>query len=151
MCFTLYLAAACPLPDLPWDSTHPQLNTSDPGASEGDLERHLSLPFRKCVGSSQHCGCGFRHAMYQSGGWPEIEFRDPDFEAAGDEQANHDQLAQFLEELLKSCYELELYGCWNGELAEPGAGQEELTVGQIRQPDFVFRERIKSIVTVDPA
>lgn len=151
MCFMLYLAAACPLPDIPWDSAHPRLHTSVPGDREADLERHLSLPFRTCVGSSRHCGCGFRHAMYQNGEWPEIEFRDPDPDDTADEQANHDQLAALLASLLESSKELELYGCWNGELIEPSAGQEELTAGQIRKPSFVFRERFKYIVKDDQA
>jgi len=149
MCFMLYMAAACPLPELPWNSTDPRLNTSDPGDSGPDLERHLSLPFRTCVGSSQHCGCGFRHAMYQNGDWPEIEFRDPDPDDAADEQANHNQLAQLLEKLLESCEAIELYGCWNGELTAPRAGQQKISADELRAPHFVFRERFKYIVTRD--
>lgn len=84
--------------------------------------------------------------MYQSGDWPEIEFRDPEPGDAADEQQNHDPLARLLEELLASCEKVELYGCWNGELAESGVREEHVVVDDIRAADFVFRERCKYIV-----
>ncbi|ODA30556.1 hypothetical protein [Planctopirus hydrillae] len=159
MCFTLYAASNAPLATVPWNEKDPAFNAEDVHpADEVLLRRHLTLRHLKSIGSSTCCGCGFRHAMYQSGDWPEIWFRlAPDirvqeFDAAdlAREAANHEQLADYLEAQLRSHDIIELYGCWEGEWGEPSVHSEALTPATLREEEFVFKERVRYILSADP-
>ncbi|ADG68643.1 conserved hypothetical protein [Planctopirus limnophila DSM 3776] len=159
MCFMLHAASSKPLPSVAWNEEKPAFNATNAACeAEADLRHHLSLKFLKSIGSSTGCGCGFRHAMYQNGDWPEIWFRlDPDtrvqeFDAAdlAREAANHEQLADYLEAQLRSHNIIELYGCWEGEWGEPTVHSEALTPATLREEEFVFKERVRYILSADP-
>ena len=152
MCFLLYMAANTTIPDIAWNPQRRGVHTATPTENDEAWKSHFSLPVMKYVGSSLNCGCGFRNAMFQDGGWPQIEFRDVvelmprDPEESAESQRNHEELAEFLSLQLKSDSVVELYGCWDGDQSAPTAAQEDVTVEQLRDPDFQFRDRCLYVV-----
>ncbi|HAY83123.1 MAG TPA: hypothetical protein DCY79_25235, partial [Planctomycetaceae bacterium] len=71
MCFVLYMAADTPIPDIPFEREDPRLNTQPLTEGELPLQGLFQQRSVKCLGSSSHCGCGYRHLSYQDGDWPE--------------------------------------------------------------------------------
>ena len=139
MCFVLYIAATSPIPAIPWDENRRAVHTTELNEFALPVKGKFDRPNVKYVGSSQGCGCGFGHVMYQNGGWPEESMLgEPD-----DEQAeNHTQLASVLRSLLEQNPEVELFGCWSGDEDEAVAGHKTMSLDELANPDFHFRERV---------
>ncbi len=142
MCFVLYIGTDESLPSIPWDEKDRHLNTEDLGEHDGTVARHFSKSHTKYLGSDQGCGCGFRHVTFQNGEWPE-EWNighNPDYDGS-DEKQIHQELYDFISQLLNSNPTIELYGCWDGDFAEPIEHREEITLGHLLDRKFFFRER----------
>lgn len=84
------------------------------------------------LGAHEGCGCGFSFNEY-----PEHE--EPDEVAASKISAAN--LADYLESLLGSESELQLYPCWDGEQHLPQSETQTLYPSQLRQNAFWFEER----------
>ncbi|MGB6834889.1 MAG: hypothetical protein WCD34_03460 [Candidatus Acidiferrum sp.] len=94
------------------------------------------------IGSTSGCGCDFPHAMFQSGGWPEIDYQEY-VEADEARVASDKQNREALVELLRKSGEkaVELYGVWDADFAEPPANQEQIAADRILDSSFRFKER----------
>lgn len=148
MCFVLYLASDHPVPAIPWDEADRKLHTRELNEHDGRVVEHFKKAFVKYVGSDQGCGCGFRHVGPNTDEWgkwiPEGE-EEPD-----EEQVNHRQLHSLLSGLLEKEAEIELFGCWNGDYAEPSSGSLAISPATILDEKFHFSERRCYLVTADP-
>ena len=148
MCFVLYIAADAPIPDIPFDTDAPALNTQPLSDREFPLHAVFRNSNVKFLGSSNHCGCGYRHLSYQNGEWPEEHLIGTDPEFGTDTQADHECLRQFMIDQLQKNDEIELYGCWDGDFEHPPARREIICAEDIGGDDFFLRERCHYTVTL---
>lgn len=137
MCMVLYLASQEKLPIIPFNSERPAFNTKELSEREKPVLRHFSLPHVIYVGSSEGCGCAFRHALYEKGEW--IYLMEEETEEAMATQMNHQALVAYLNAARLNKFEL--YACWDGAFALPAEHEGEITAAEIVRPDFFFRER----------
>lgn len=137
MCFVLYLGTQSEVPRIPWSENSPTLCTDHVGQRAQAVKDKFSLPCVTYVGSDQGCGCGFRHAMFQGGDWPEESIVEP----TEGSQSNHEALVALIQQYFASHPFVELYGCWDGDFAEAVQHREEISLQRIVQPEFRFRER----------
>lgn len=139
MCFMLYVGTTDPIPRRAWNRDAPDISVQDLGGNEEQVRTIFSQPSVQNIGSTSGCGCDFPSAMFQNGGWPEIEYREIDAEQQETEQYNKEAL----EGLLKSTAEewVELYGIWAGDYATAPADREEVRVADLLDPQFCFKER----------
>jgi hypothetical protein len=77
--------------------------------------------------------------MFQNGEWP--FFKDPRRNAERDTSDRHNMEA--LVALLRSTGEkaVELYGVWDGDFARAPQARENLSLENLLDPDFHFKER----------
>jgi hypothetical protein len=145
MCFVLYLGTTNPLPRRKFDKGAADLPVASLTERDAPISQHFSSPAIQYVGSSSSCGCDFPHAMFQNGGWPEIEFhRDAEkdeIDIARD--AVHHQNCEALVALLRTTREkvVELYGVWDGDFAKVPQAQENILVDTLLDPNFHFKEQ----------
>ena len=154
MCFELYIGAQVPIPDI---EREPGISTTD--AFDARIHSVIDLPYVKSLGSDMGCGCGFRYAYWDEedvinkeenpelfasyASWFEGEkgifVKDMGGAYVGEEgNVNQHQLADLLHSLLRDSDYVQLYGCWEGALAEPVAKRVEITAEQVRAHDFAF-------------
>ncbi len=77
--------------------------------------------------------------MFQNGGWPEIEYREIDEEHEKTEQYNKAALVSLLKSVTDEW--VELYGVWAGDYAEAPAKREEVSLAELLDRKFCFKER----------
>ena len=148
MCFVLYVAADAPIPDIPFHTDAPALNTQPLSDQEFPLRDVFGKPNVKFLGSSNHCGCGYRHLSFQNGEWPEEYLIGTDPEFGADKQADHEALHRFVVQQLRDNDRIELYGCWDGDFQYPPARNEVISVDDLLKNDFFLRERCLYTVTL---
>ncbi len=141
MCFALHLGtrtvpSAVPHPDGP-----PQFWVNLAPRNDEVVRWHFTLPVLSYLGSDTGCSCGYRNITFQNGGWGAEWFYQNDPDWIGGNQNNHDALAAYLRRLLEMEPFVELYGCWEGEWAEPELHRGEATPDLMADPKFVFRSR----------
>jgi hypothetical protein len=144
MCFVLYVGTTNPLPRRKFDKEAADLSVESLAERDAGIRQHFSSPEVQYVGSTSGCGCDFPHAMFQSGGWPEIEFhktaKKDDLDIARDRV--HRQNCEALVSLLRASGEqlVELYGVWGAEFGVAPQAHENISVESLREPDFYFKE-----------
>lgn len=145
MCFVLYVGTGHPLPRRKFDKNASDLSVESLTDRDAEIKLHFSNPEVQYVGSTSGCGCDFPHAMFQNGGWPEIEF----YRTA---EKNESDIAQDkilrqncepLVSLLRTTGEkvVELYGVWDGDFSVPPQTQDNISADTLVEPDFYFKER----------
>lgn len=145
MCFVLYAGTTDPLPRRRFDKDAPDLSVESLTERDAGIKRHFSSPAVQYVGSTSGCGCDFPHAIFQSGGWPEIEFnRDAEkdeLEIAKD--ASNRQNCAALVALLQTTGDkvVELYGVWDGDFAKVPQARENISVERLLEPGFCLKEQ----------
>jgi hypothetical protein len=150
MCFVLYIASSSLIPYIPFDTNAPALNTQPVSERENPVRGVFEHRNIKFLGSSNHCGCGYRHLSFQNGDWPEEYLIGNDPEFGADRQDDHERLYRFLLDQLKQTDKLELYGCWDGDFDFPPARHETISVDDVIRPDFFLRERCHYTITAKP-
>lgn len=139
MCFLLYAATNEPIPRKEWIQDAPDISVQSLKGDEELIKAHFSKPEVQNIGSTSCCGCDFPSAMLQNGGWPEIEFSEKDDEQKKNEQLNMEGLVSLLRNVKDDYFEL--YGVWAGDYAETPAAHEEISVQDMLDPHFCFKER----------
>jgi hypothetical protein len=150
MCFVLYVGTMNPIPPKEWQEDAPGPSVAPLTERDAPIKAHFTLPEVNYIGSTSRCGCDFPHATLQNGGWPEIGYI-----AAGAEIAervvidrnNREALANFLRKTGEGI--VELYGVWEGDFSEVPSAQESITVEEILNPHFLFKERGFYKVTIE--
>ena len=145
MCFVLYVGTTNPLPRRTFNKDSADLSVESLTERDAGIKQHFSSPEVQYVGSSSSCGCDFPHAIFQSGGWPEIEFyktaEREELDIARDEV--HRQNCEALVSLLRASGEkaVEVYGVWDGEFGAAPQAHENISIESLRQPNFYFKEK----------
>lgn len=155
MCFVLYVGTTNPLPRRKVDNDAKDLPVESLTERDALIKQHFSSPEVQYVGSTSGCGCDFPHAMFQSGGWPEIEYHK---DAEKDEldiatDMKHRRNCEALVALLRRTgeTEVELYGVWDGDFAKVPQARESISIHGLLDPDFYFKEQGFYKVYLEPA
>ena len=141
MCFVLYLASAKPLPIIPWDQQARGIHTMPLSDRDRSVISHFLHRHVCYIGSDTHCGCGFRNATYQSGSWPEEEWRPEDDTSHLEAQPNHERLVEFLKRHSPDETSIELYGMWEADFSAPSLSRQRIPLERLLSLDFYFRDR----------
>jgi hypothetical protein len=139
MCFSLFVGTSRPLLRKDWDQERPDISVRSLEGDEIDITAHFSKPEVQYIGSTSNCGCDFPNAMFQNGGWPEIEFRQVDEEQQQSDQCNREGLVRLLQPFEEES--VEFYCVWAGDYKRPPAARESIPLRRILEPDFCFKER----------
>ncbi len=144
MCMMFHMATKINVPKIEWNKDLPAFNISDLSEENKDVLTHFNLPYVSYVGSDESCGCGFKHALRQDGLWlPVIGSED-----SGDGFKNQRQLFDFINDNLIDQEFIEIYGCWDGDFAEPSEDKQEIELNDLLDPEFYFKERGLYIVKI---
>src|SRR5215469_1446307 len=154
MSFVLYVGTTNPLPRRKFDKDAADLAVESLTDRDARIKQHFSCPEVQYVGSTSGCGCDFPHAMFQSGGWPEIEF----YKTAEKDELGiardrvHRQNCEALVSLFRATGEklVELYGVWDGEFSVAPQAHETVLVESLLEPDFYFKEQGFYRVRMEP-
>jgi hypothetical protein len=141
MCFVLYMAAATEIPIIPWDEKTRGIHTEPLSDLDGSIAAHFLHPHVYYIGSDTHCGCGFRNATYQSGSWPEEEWRPEGDTSHIEAQPNHERLVEFVQKYLPDEPAFELYGVWEGDFSAPALCDQTIPLERLLSLDFYFRDQ----------
>ena len=126
---------------IPWNEQNRGLWTAVLTEHDRVVRGKFTLSSVVYVGSDQSCGCGFRHAMFQQGGWPEESLADELDYDPSETQPNHDALVAFLRLHFAAEPFVELYGLWDGEFDASAESYQEVSLSRLAEPRFYFRER----------
>jgi hypothetical protein len=137
MCWTLYISTTIKLPLIEWDSNQPRFNARKLKVDELAIVSRFTMPEVVYLGSDQGCGCGFRHALLAGKEWyPIVEEDNDTMEVI---QKNHEDLYQYLTDNVKSGF-IEIYGCWNGDITDSIDCVDEISIKDLTDKDFYFKE-----------
>ena len=139
-----HMATKINVPKIEWNKDLPAFNISDLSEVNKDVLTHFNLPYVSYIGSDESCGCGFKHALMQDGQW----FPVIDSENSDDGFKNQKQLFDFIKGNLIDQEFIEIYGCWDGDFAEPSQDKQEIELNVLLDPEFYFKERGLYIVKI---
>jgi hypothetical protein len=139
MCFLLYAGTSEPIPRRKWSQESPNISVNSLQGDEELIKAHFNKPEIQNIGSTSSCGCDFPSAMFQNGGWPEIEYRLTDEEQHESEQFNREGLVNLLRTLKEEW--IELYGVWAGDYTAAPEAREEISLQGLLDARFCFKER----------
>jgi hypothetical protein len=139
MCFLLYAGTSEPIPRRKWSQESPIISVNSLQGDEELIKAHFNKPEIQNIGSTSSCGCDFPSAMFQNGGWPEIEYSEKDEEQQAIEQFNREALVDLLRTLNEGW--IELYGVWAGDYVAPPEAREEIPLQGLLDAHFCFKER----------
>ena len=106
MCRAVYIGTRSPAPEVAWDENAPAFNTQRLTDSDDAVRSRFRSPNVIYAGAHTGCSCGFNYGL---GG---ATSDDPDEVAARDSVR---RLRVYLEQLLRTESEIELFTCWEGE------------------------------------
>lgn len=138
---TFFIGTQEKLPSIAFDKNHPTFYTKLPGEDEQLIYKHISLPNILYFGSHQGCGCGFRHALLDDGKWLQVLDEEETFSEIESVKKNHEELYKYIMALKADNTLTEIYGCWDGDLKKASESREEITVNDLIDKDFYFKER----------
>lgn len=144
MCFALYAGLESAFPEAAWNSDDPGIYVTALSEEEAAVRPHLTSAYVQYVGSSEGCGCGFRHVAH-----PTDPYYASDEEALALKDRNHRDLAKLLAEPILRKEPVRLFGCWEGDWYKPLAGKYSIRLSQLIDPSFAFAENCVYIVSPD--
>lgn len=139
MCFMLYAGTSEQIPRKAWDRDAPDISVRSLQGKEEQIRAYFSEREVQNIGSTSSCGCDFPNAMFQNGAWPEIEYAERDEEEKKSDQFNRESLVELLRTIDEDW--IELYGIWAGDCMETPVVREEVSVQNLLDPHFYFKER----------
>ena len=134
---TIYISTDRPLPTIPYDEKNRKLNTEDITENEMTFKNLFSKPHIKYVGSDQGCGCGFRHALLEYDNWLDV-IND---EETPFDNLNHINLVDLILKNNPDSKTVEILSVWEGDHNEPIKHRQTITLRDILDRDFYFKER----------
>ena len=138
MCFVLYAGTDHEIPRKARDREHPGLCVESLRDWDIAIRRHFGKENVQYVGSTRGCGCDFPHAVFDNGQWLVYHDElDPEYDA----KVCYNR--QALVALLQSTGEavVELYGAWEPDLVAEPRVRESISIADILDPSFHFREQ----------
>jgi hypothetical protein len=141
MCFMLYAGTDKPFAQREWDKDLPlDLGVCSLRGDEELVRPNFSKPEVQNIGSDTGCGCGFPSIMVDKAGeWP---WWDGCLE--GDQIESERMNREALVCLLRTSGEtsVELYGIWYNKCAEKPLAAEAISLDQILNTPFRFKEQV---------
>lgn len=134
MCLALYMAAAKPLPLIPWDAAHPGFHVTELSADAAGVRRHFNKPFMFYAGAHEGCACAFNYGRE----YPDFEDDPADLAAAQNDIAS---LSRYLTEAASDGSSIELFSCYFGDEAKDSQHARVCFARTIADPDFYFHDR----------
>ena len=148
MCMAYYIASDSEVPLLPWNEASPGLFVQEVQPDEEDsVKKHFSKTNVRYIGSHEGCGCGFR----QGQDWfdNDVDEQDEDeLKDAAARQKDHEQLRDYLVNHCVEQKQVEIYACWEGDWWEDCLGKIQISVDEIADNHFCFREKHLYIVDI---
>lgn len=144
MCMVLYLGSEETLPIIPYKQEKPAFNTKELDEQEKPVLKHFSSPYVFYIGSNEGCSCSFRHALYDKGEWSYVVWEEGEEAVAS--KADHQALVDYLK--ASKLEKFEIYACWDGDYALPAEFKETISVEDLLDPDFYFKERAHYWITI---
>lgn len=138
---TFYIGTRKELPTIPFDKNNPAFHTTPLSEDEMPIYKHISLPNILYFGSDLGCGCGFRHALLDDGKWLRVEDEEETLSERESIQKNHDKLVKYIKAYKADNPLIEIYGCWDGDFKEVSESVEEISIFDLLDKDFYFKER----------
>jgi hypothetical protein len=137
MCFTLYAGTAHRVPRSAFDWNAPNLNVASLTEHDAPIRKHFSQPEVQYIGSTSCCGCDFPHAILHNGAW------HAPAEAEAGHLATHQRNMEALVALLHASGDpdVELYGIWSGDVVTAPRLIENVSIEQLLDAGFHFKER----------
>ena len=135
----LYAGTSNPIPRKAWREDALDISVQSLEGNEQQIRAHFSKPAVQNIGSTSCCGCDFPNAMFQNGGWPEIEYSERDEEQSQSDQFNREALVKLLRTIDEDW--IELYGIWAGDCMETPVVREEVFAQNLLDLHFYFKER----------
>jgi hypothetical protein len=141
MCFVLYAGTIKPLSRREWRKGATELSVKSLTDRDVSIRAHFKMPEVQYIGSTSGCGCDFPHVTFDYGEWVDV--------ALAQQRADKDRLTtensnrSALVNLFKSTDEsiVEAYGVWDGDFLEGPRASEVVTLDQILDSNFYFKER----------
>jgi hypothetical protein len=148
MCFVLYAGTSHSIARREWRKDAPDVSVKSLTERESPIAAHFSKPQVQYIGSTSECGCDFPHVMFQNGALPWFDDDEPEPERDKSERYNRERLVALLRETREPA--VELYGVWDGdfEFSTPPAIREEISVENLLERGFRFKERGFYVVTL---
>jgi hypothetical protein len=139
-----YICSNQKLPLVEFDKNNPSFHTTELSKEEQTIYQHTSFPNALYFGSNLSCGCGFKHSLKEDNYWFDVL----EFDAAEkiEMQSNHEKLFKYVSENAHSDKQMEIYGCWDGDLSDPHEKEESINIAELIEPGFHFKERCLYIV-----
>jgi hypothetical protein len=135
MCKMLYVAAAQPLPLIPWQPSSPAFWVRELKPTEAGVRQQFSKPNVYYLGSHEGCACGFAYGI-----WP-IDPASPFVESERAEaEAGIESVRRLSEYLTRAVADgpVELYACWDEEQECEPAERGVVAPTHIGGPAFQF-------------
>jgi hypothetical protein len=139
----LYAGTNKPLPRKEWDQNAPALSVKPLNERNASIASHFTRREVQYIGSTSSCGCDFPHVTLTRGEWvgySDVVVDDPEWETS--ERLNREALVGLLRQSGEEI--VELYGIWlsdDRDFSRPENFRDEITLAQILDPTFRFKER----------
>ena len=130
MCIVIYLGSNSKPELIPWDEKARRFNVQTIKGPEKTVTKHFSKKHIVYIGSSLHCGCGFRSKMDPN---DPGEFDDSQLQ-------DHEDFSEYLIKLMQSEQEIEVYSCWSGNEYCNVKYKRKIKISEIQSDQFGFLE-----------
>ncbi|HEY3928053.1 MAG TPA: hypothetical protein VGL89_06750 [Candidatus Koribacter sp.] len=138
MCYLLFARTTLPLVQKEWRKETTEVCAAPLNESEYPVAGNFAPGIVQVISSTSGCGCYFPFVEHQRGAWRWDD--DLDDETIANEQINREGLARLLQTSEEDF--VELYGCWIDKVREPIQDREQVTLNDIVQSSFRFRELV---------
>ena len=138
MCFVLYIGSDISLHEIPYKQEAPAFYTQALSKDDAEVAKHFSMSSVLYAGSSESCGCGFQHALLNSGS-DMLSFVNDELDEGS--RQNMKQLSDYVEQILQKGGQVELYGCWDGDFSDQPLFKEDISYQELNRVGFFLKER----------
>lgn len=126
-----------PLEVIAFEKKAPRFYTCELPDTDKEVRRYFTVVNVLCAGSSEGCGCGFRHALMDGKeAWLNVISEDDN----GAEVEDMRQLQAYLKQIIDKNGILELYACWNGDWTNIPKYRSSIALDKLMDKDFYFKE-----------
>lgn len=133
----LYIGSDIPLTARSFKEDAPGFYTKILNEENRLVTKHFSTKYVLYAGSSEGCGCGFRHALIDKDNtWLPVDENKSD-------ELNDDmtQLHEYVENLIIKGGNIELYACWAGDYEEVPLSKLDIHSEELLNGEFFLKER----------
>ncbi len=138
MCMMLFIGSKNPLPLIGFDEGIPAFHTKHLDKSELAAKQHFSVNYILYAGSSEGCGCGFKHALIDK---KDVWLNVVNDDLTDESRLNQQALLNYIKRFTQTEDLIEIFACWDGDFACPSEWKERITKETLVHENFYFKER----------